>query len=93
MAWKVKDFLVRFDEWSARDEPSPDSSLAMMVWIHKRGDEPQEGAEYRPEIDAWFAIVPEASDDTFASCVTYIIDVGAHEVRCSSIVTLRRPVF
>jgi hypothetical protein len=90
--WVLEDFLLKFDIWVERDGPSPDWSGAMMAWIHRRMTEPFEGAKYRVDIGGWFAIVPDASDDKFASCVTFF-EIGAQRLKCAEIATLRQPVF
>ena len=93
MPWELEDFLLKFDRWVERDRPSPDWSLAVMLWIHQRQIDPFGGATYEQHTDTWFAIVGDASDERFATCVNYLVtDRAGQRIRCSEIAPLRKPV-
>lgn len=91
--WKLKDFLLRFDEWVRRDDPPADWQLATMAWIHSRQSDPYRGATPRFDLGPrfWFAEVPGIEDDRFGVFSLYAIDDGAREAHCSTVATLRRP--
>lgn len=92
--WELRDFLIRYDEWVGREEPTDDDRVVVISWVHLLQSDPYRGATRRLDlgINLWFAEVPDAGDDHAGVYALYRVDEGERSVTCDVITTLRKPV-
>jgi hypothetical protein len=88
----VSNFIVRYEEWSARDSPSPEAEVAVLAWIYGLQSRPYASAVRALDIgvDFWFARV--MSDETDTVVCLYQVDEANDSAICSAFATLRNPV-
>lgn len=93
-AWKLEDFLDRFDAWAEIESPSTDLRLIVTAWIMTRYDDPYRGVRREKGFpNLWFGVVPNSGDgvDRVVACA-YWIEESSGTVRCDSFATLSLPL-
>lgn len=88
----ISNFIVRFDEWLARDSPTPEAEVAVLAWIYGLASRPYANAVRALDIgvDFWFARV--MSDETDTIVCLYQVDEANDSAICSAFATLRSPI-
>jgi hypothetical protein len=83
-AWRLADFLDRFDDWAERENPSDDVRVVVIAWIMSRLDDPYQGVRREPDFDnLWYGVVPMSQDGAGSVVVcAYWIDESTRTVRC-----------
>lgn len=94
MSWEFYNFLVDFNRWVDQDEPPTDFKFWVMAWLYRIQEDPYADAAPADQLGApwYFAVIPNAEDDTHAVVCLYEINVAAEQVKCSGFSTLRKPV-
>ena len=93
-AWRLEDFLERFEAWVELEDPSTDLRLLVLPWIWTRAETPHDGVDEVAGIeDLWFGAVPN-TEDNLGHVVTcaYWIEASRRVVRCDSFATLDLPL-
>lgn len=92
MSAEFYDFHERYNRWVDVDEPSSDFRFWVMAWLYRMQDDPTVDAAPAEALGHpwWFALIPNAEDDTHAVVCLYSVD--GDQVRCSGFTTLRKPI-
>lgn len=92
--WTLQDFLLRFDQWAAQEDPDEDLRLQVIAWILSRADDPYQGVRREPGFDnLWYGSIPftQHDRDQVVICAYWIHELS-RAVRCERFGSLSLPI-